>query len=76
MGFQRPPRQGRIFVNEADEFNYNFLSYHPRMVVLTEVEYDHPEFFPSYEEIRDAFVQFLRGMDTSPMAQTYRRRPS
>jgi UDP-N-acetylmuramate--alanine ligase len=59
------PGQGRIFVNEADEFNYNFLSYHPRMVVLTEVEYDHPEFFRSYEEIRDAFVQFLRGMDIS-----------
>ncbi len=60
------PGHGRMFVNEADEFNYNFLSYHPRMVVLTEVEYDHPEFFRSYEEIRDAFVQFLRGMDTSP----------
>lgn len=57
------PGQGRIFVNEADEFNYNFLSYHPHMVVLTEVEYDHPEFFRSYEEIRDAFAQFLRGMD-------------
>jgi UDP-N-acetylmuramate--alanine ligase len=58
------PGQGRIIVNEADEFNYNFLSYHPRMVVLTEVEYDHPEFFDSYEEIRDAFAQFLGGMDT------------
>ena len=59
--------QGRIFVNEADEFNYNFLSYHPRMVVLTEVEYDHPEFFRSYEEIRDAFAQFLKGMDSSSL---------
>ncbi|MGH3524655.1 MAG: Mur ligase family protein [Mycobacterium sp.] len=35
------------------------------MVVLTAVEYDHPEFFPSYEVIRDAFVQFLHGMDTA-----------
>ncbi|MEO7001430.1 MAG: UDP-N-acetylmuramate--L-alanine ligase [Ktedonobacterales bacterium] len=54
---------GAYFINEADEFNYNFASYHPRMVVLTAVEYDHPEFFPSYEAIRDAFVGFLRGMD-------------
>lgn len=60
------PGKGRYFVNEADEFNYNFLSYHPRVVTLTEVEYDHPEFFRAYEEIRDAFAQFLRGMDTSP----------
>ena len=59
---------GRILVNEADEWNYNFLAYHPRIVTLTEVEYDHPEFFPSYEAIRDAFVSFLRGMDLSPAA--------
>lgn len=56
---------GHLFINEADEWNYNFLNYHPRMVVLTAVEYDHPEFFPSYEIIRDAFVQFLQGMDVS-----------
>ncbi len=60
------PGAGRHFLNEADEFNYNFLSYHPRLVVLTEVEYDHPEFFTSYEEIRDAFALFLKGMDMSP----------
>ena len=59
---------GRYFVNEADEFDYNFLHYHPRVVVLTAVEYDHPEFFGSYEAIRDAFVTFLRGMDVSPDA--------
>jgi UDP-N-acetylmuramate--alanine ligase len=54
---------GSLFINEADEFDYNFLFYHPRVVVLTAVEYDHPEFFSSYDEIRDAFVRFLRGMD-------------
>jgi UDP-N-acetylmuramate--alanine ligase len=57
--------QGRFFINEADEWNYNFLHYHPRVVVLTAVEYDHPEFFGSYEAIRDAFLQFLAGMDQS-----------
>jgi UDP-N-acetylmuramate--alanine ligase len=56
---------GSVFINEADEFDYNFLFYHPRMVILTAVEYDHPEFFSSYEEIRDAFVTFLGGMDIS-----------
>lgn len=56
---------GRYFINEADEWDYNFRYYHPRVVVLNAVEYDHPEFFPSYEAIRDAFVGFLRGMDTA-----------
>lgn len=59
---------GRYFINEADEFDYNFLNYHPRVVVLTAVEYDHPEFFSSYDEIRDAFVAFLQGMDLSESA--------
>jgi len=63
------PGTGRIFVNEADEFNYNFLSYHPRVVTLTEVEYDHPEFFRTYEAIRDAFAQFLKGMDMTSGAK-------
>lgn len=60
--------KSEYFINEADEFNYNFHDYHPRMVTLTEVEYDHPEFFPNYEAIRDAFVGFLRGMDTASHA--------
>jgi UDP-N-acetylmuramate--alanine ligase len=58
--------QGACFINEADEWNYNFLHYHPRVVVLTAVEYDHPEFFGSYEAIRDAFLRFLHGMDLTP----------
>ncbi len=62
--------KSQYFINEADEFNYNFETYHPRMVLLTEVEYDHPEFFPSYEAIRDAFVGFLSGMDTAPHTKT------
>lgn len=60
------PGHGCYFINEADEWDYNFRFYHPRVVVLNAVEYDHPEFFPSYEAIRDAFVGFLRGMDTTP----------
>lgn len=56
---------GQYFINEADEWEYNFLHYHPRVAVLNAVEYDHPEFYRSYEQIRDAFVQFLRGVDFS-----------
>jgi UDP-N-acetylmuramate--alanine ligase len=52
--------KGHYFINEADEFNYNFLNYHPRVVALTAVEFDHPEFFEDYTAIRDAFVRFLR----------------
>jgi UDP-N-acetylmuramate--alanine ligase len=58
--------QSAYFINEADEWNYNFLHYHPRVAVLTAVEYDHPEFFASYEAIREAFERFIAGMDAAP----------
>jgi UDP-N-acetylmuramate--alanine ligase len=51
------------FVNEADEFNHNFLHYHPRLVIVTSIEFEHPEFFADYEAFLNAFEHFVRGMD-------------
>jgi UDP-N-acetylmuramate--alanine ligase len=55
--------QGKIFVNEADEFNLNFLHYHPRLAVITSIEFEHPEFFADYDELQEAFDAFIAGMD-------------
>jgi len=56
---------GDLFVNEADEFNYNFLHYHPRLVLITNIEFEHPEFFKDYAQMTDAFDRFIAGMDMS-----------
>ncbi|GAC1429841.1 MAG: UDP-N-acetylmuramate--L-alanine ligase [Ktedonobacteraceae bacterium] len=50
-------------VNEADEFNHNFWHYHPRLVVVKALEFEHPEFFANYEAFLAAFEHFIRGMD-------------
>ncbi|HCI79869.1 MAG TPA: hypothetical protein DHW02_09270, partial [Ktedonobacter sp.] len=50
-------------VNEADEFNHNFWHYHPRLVVVSSIEFEHPEFFADYEAYLAAFEHFIRGMD-------------
>ncbi|GAC1623584.1 MAG: UDP-N-acetylmuramate--L-alanine ligase [Ktedonobacteraceae bacterium] len=50
-------------VNEADEFNHNFWHYHPRLVVVKALEFEHPEFFADYEAFLAAFEHFVRGMD-------------
>ncbi len=55
--------QGDYFVNEADEFNHNFWHYHPRLAIVTSIEFEHPEFFADYEAFLNAFVHFIRGMD-------------
>jgi UDP-N-acetylmuramate--alanine ligase len=55
--------QSQYFVNEADEFNNNFWNYHPRLAVVTSIEFEHPEFFANYEAYLAAFEHFVRGMD-------------
>jgi UDP-N-acetylmuramate--alanine ligase len=53
----------QYFVNEADEFNNNFWNYHPRLVIVTSIEFEHPEFFADYETFLGSFEHFIRGMD-------------
>ena len=53
----------KYFVNEADEFNNNFWNYHPRLAVVTSIEFEHPEFFADYETFLQSFEHFIRGMD-------------
>lgn len=55
--------QSQYFVNEADEFYNNFWNYHPRLAVVTSIEFEHPEFFADYEAFLASFEHFIRGMD-------------
>jgi UDP-N-acetylmuramate--alanine ligase len=55
--------QSQYFVNEADEFNHNFWHYHPRLAVVTSIEFEHPEFFRDYAAFLTTFEHFVRGMD-------------
>lgn len=55
--------QSDYFVNEADEFNNNFWHYHPRLAVVTSIEFEHPEFFADYRAYLASFEHFVRGMD-------------
>jgi UDP-N-acetylmuramate--alanine ligase len=48
------------FVAETCEYRRHFLAFHPRRIVLTSVESDHQDFFPTYESIRDAFLDYIR----------------
>lgn len=47
---------------EADEYDFNFIHYNPRYVILNNLEMEHPERFKDYEEYKDTFRQFLRTM--------------
>ena len=48
----------RYFVYEADEYDRNFLKYHPWLAVIPSVSYDHPDIYPTREDYLAAFEQF------------------
>lgn len=50
---------GSVFVIEADEYDRAFLGLHPSVAVVTNVEYDHPDLFPTVEVYREAFEAFV-----------------
>ncbi len=52
--------EGRSFVIEADEYDYMFLGLQPRIAVVTNIEHDHPDCFPTAEDFFQAFVDFAR----------------
>lgn len=48
-----------MFVLETDEYQNKLQHYHPKAVLLTSVEWDHPDFFHTEGEYRAAFQAFL-----------------
>lgn len=48
------------FVIEADEYDYAFLGLEPKIAVVTNVDYDHPDLFPTREIYQNAFAEFLK----------------
>ncbi|NVB40796.1 GNAT family N-acetyltransferase [Pseudenhygromyxa sp. WMMC2535] len=57
---------GDGIVLEGDEYDTaffdkksKFLHYRPAKAILTSVEFDHADIFDTYEQVRDAFVEFV-----------------
>jgi UDP-N-acetylmuramate--alanine ligase len=46
------------FIYECDEFDRNFLHFKPYLSILTAIDYDHPETYPTINEYLNAFCQF------------------
>lgn len=51
--------RGRHLVLEADEYQNKLASYAPFAVILTSVDFDHPDFFPDRESYEKVFGDFV-----------------
>lgn len=50
---------GKTFVIEADEYDRMFLGLKPTIGIVTNLEHDHPDIYPTAENFRQAFVDFI-----------------
>ena len=48
----------QFLIYECDEFDRNFLHFSPWLSLITSVDYDHPDTFPTPDDYRAAFRQF------------------
>lgn len=63
---------GKIFVAEADEYmtcpnsdpTPRFMWQSPKILVLTNIEYDHPDAFANIEEVKEAYRRFIDKLES------------
>ncbi|HEV8536371.1 MAG TPA: UDP-N-acetylmuramate--L-alanine ligase [Candidatus Limnocylindria bacterium] len=53
---------GDILVIEADEYDRAFLALEPEVALVTNVEHDHIDVFPTRADVEEAFVRFVAGI--------------
>jgi UDP-N-acetylmuramate--alanine ligase len=58
LGVNARAGRGTAFVIEADEYDRMFLGLKPQIMVITNVDYDHPDCYPTPADYQQAFLDF------------------
>jgi len=54
--------KGDFFVLEADEYRGQFLKYQPKIIAITNIDYDHPDYFKNEKIYREVFKKFEKNL--------------
>ncbi len=73
LGTNARAGHGPHFVIEADEYDRAFLGLWPQVAVITTIEHDHPDCYPTFQEMRDAFARFAARVEGQWPADRGRR---
>lgn len=55
------------FVYECDEYDRNFLHYTPEVSLISSIDYDHPDTYPTVADYQQAFTNFIDQSTTTLM---------
>ena len=54
--------KGDVLVIEADEYDRAFLALEPEVAIVTNIEHDHIDVFPTHDDVKQAFARFASGI--------------
>ncbi len=57
-------KDSQFFVYECDEYDRNFLYYQPEFSLITSIDYDHVDTYPTLEDYQTAFAEFIDNSQT------------
>ena len=66
---------GKHFVLEGDEYAKAFLNYQPKLLVLTNVDWDHPDTYPTKRSYEQAFRILVKNLNKETRIVAFRGDP-
>ena len=51
--------ESKYFIYECDEYDRNFLQFNPEITILPSVDYDHADIYPTVDDYKQAFRDFI-----------------
>ncbi|MGT2866553.1 UDP-N-acetylmuramate--L-alanine ligase [Streptococcus fryi] len=59
-GTGRGSENSEYFVFESDEYERHFMPYHPAYSIITNIDFDHPDYFTSVDDVFNAFNDYAK----------------
>lgn len=60
--------QSEYFAFEACEYRRHFLSYHPDYAIMTNIDFDHPDYFKDIDDVTSAFQEMAHNVKKAIIA--------
>ncbi len=55
--------EGKLFVAEADESDGSFLYYQPKYSIITNIDYEHLDYYKDFQNVINTFKEFINKTD-------------
>ena len=65
-GYGHP--EADFFILEACEYQRHFLAYHPDYAIMTNIDFDHPDYFEDIDDVFDAFQEMAEQVKKAVIA--------